>query len=215
MTGLLLAVGFFTVLGFEWGNPGTLGPLDPAGKLLASLLPGGAAAHGGLQHRRLRADGRDDSARSRTCSCSSVPGAPRPGAGSRWRRSPCSCSWSGRRSRGDPEVNVVRPPDQRRRAAAGACGEPDRIRGGRHLHARPRGRQRRQRVAEHLRVGLGVRHGRAVDRDHGRASRGRDRSPSSCSCTWAVSARMRSARRSSLRERRRRYRYAEGRPIIG
>jgi trk system potassium uptake protein len=40
MTGLLLAVGFFTVLGFEWGNPGTLGPLDPAGKLLAAFFQG-------------------------------------------------------------------------------------------------------------------------------------------------------------------------------
>jgi trk/ktr system potassium uptake protein len=40
VTGLLLVVGFATVLGFEWGNPGTLGPLDTGGKLLASFFQG-------------------------------------------------------------------------------------------------------------------------------------------------------------------------------
>jgi potassium uptake TrkH family protein len=40
MTGLLLVVGFATVLGFEWSNPGTLGPLDTGGKLLASFFQG-------------------------------------------------------------------------------------------------------------------------------------------------------------------------------
>ena len=40
MTLLLLAVGFFAVLGFEWNNPGTLGPLDTPGKLLASFFQG-------------------------------------------------------------------------------------------------------------------------------------------------------------------------------
>jgi potassium uptake TrkH family protein len=40
VTGVLLAVGFFAVLGFEWGNPATLGSLDWPGKLLASFFQG-------------------------------------------------------------------------------------------------------------------------------------------------------------------------------
>ena len=40
MTGLLLAVGFFSVLGFEWDNAATLGALDTPGKLLASFFQG-------------------------------------------------------------------------------------------------------------------------------------------------------------------------------
>jgi potassium uptake TrkH family protein len=40
VTGLLLAVGFFTVLGFEWQNDGTLGPLGIGGKLLAAFFQG-------------------------------------------------------------------------------------------------------------------------------------------------------------------------------
>jgi Trk-type K+ transport system membrane component len=40
MTGLLLVVGFFTVLGFEWENEGTIGPLGVGGKLLASFFQG-------------------------------------------------------------------------------------------------------------------------------------------------------------------------------
>jgi potassium uptake TrkH family protein len=40
LTGVLLAVGFFTVLGFEWGNEGTLGPLSTDGKLLAAFFQG-------------------------------------------------------------------------------------------------------------------------------------------------------------------------------
>jgi potassium uptake TrkH family protein len=40
MTGLLLVVGFFTVLGFEWQNDGTLGPLGIGGKLLAAFFQG-------------------------------------------------------------------------------------------------------------------------------------------------------------------------------
>ncbi|MFN8187282.1 MAG: potassium transporter TrkG [Gaiellales bacterium] len=40
MTGILLAVGFFSVLAFEWSNPGTLGPLDVPGKLLAGFFQG-------------------------------------------------------------------------------------------------------------------------------------------------------------------------------
>ncbi|MCC6221977.1 MAG: TrkH family potassium uptake protein [Thermoleophilia bacterium] len=40
VTGVLLAVGFVTVLGFEWTNPDTLGPLDWPGKLLASFFQG-------------------------------------------------------------------------------------------------------------------------------------------------------------------------------
>lgn len=40
MTGLLLVVGFATVLAFEWSNPGTLGPLGVPGKLLAAFFQG-------------------------------------------------------------------------------------------------------------------------------------------------------------------------------
>jgi potassium uptake TrkH family protein len=40
VTGILLAVGFFAVLGFEWSNAKTLGPLDVPGKLLASFFQG-------------------------------------------------------------------------------------------------------------------------------------------------------------------------------
>jgi trk system potassium uptake protein TrkH len=40
VTLLLLAVGFFAVLGFEWTNPATLGPLDVPGKFLASFFQG-------------------------------------------------------------------------------------------------------------------------------------------------------------------------------
>jgi potassium uptake TrkH family protein len=40
MTGLLLAVGFATVAGFEWNNPGTLGALSTPGKLLAAFFQG-------------------------------------------------------------------------------------------------------------------------------------------------------------------------------
>jgi trk/ktr system potassium uptake protein len=39
-TGVLLAVGFGAVLGFEWSNPDTLGPLSTPGKLLASFFQG-------------------------------------------------------------------------------------------------------------------------------------------------------------------------------
>jgi potassium uptake TrkH family protein len=40
MTGLLLVVGFVSVIGFEWSNPGTLGPLSVPGKLLAGFFQG-------------------------------------------------------------------------------------------------------------------------------------------------------------------------------
>jgi potassium uptake TrkH family protein len=40
LTALLLAVGFFAVLGFEWENPATLGALDAPAKLLASFFQG-------------------------------------------------------------------------------------------------------------------------------------------------------------------------------
>lgn len=40
VTGLLLFVGFVAVLGFEWENAGTLGGLDGGGKLLASFFQG-------------------------------------------------------------------------------------------------------------------------------------------------------------------------------
>jgi Trk-type K+ transport system membrane component len=40
MTGILLAVGFFTVLAFEWGNDATLGALNTDGKLLAAFFQG-------------------------------------------------------------------------------------------------------------------------------------------------------------------------------
>ena len=82
MTGLLLAVGFFTVLGFEWGNPGTLGPLDPAGKLLAAFFQGvqpRTAGFNTVDYAQMDDDpalpGRADVHRRRA--------ARRPGAGSR------------------------------------------------------------------------------------------------------------------------------------
>jgi potassium uptake TrkH family protein len=37
---LLLFLGFSAVLVFEWANPGTLGPLDVSGKILASMFQG-------------------------------------------------------------------------------------------------------------------------------------------------------------------------------
>lgn len=40
LTGLLVLIGFVTVLGFEWTNPGTLGPLSAPGKLLAAFFQG-------------------------------------------------------------------------------------------------------------------------------------------------------------------------------
>jgi Trk-type K+ transport system membrane component len=40
MTGVLLTVGFATVLGFEWDNASTLGALDTPGKLLAAFFQG-------------------------------------------------------------------------------------------------------------------------------------------------------------------------------
>lgn len=38
MVGALVVLGFAAVAGFEWSNPGTLGPLDTPGKLLASFF---------------------------------------------------------------------------------------------------------------------------------------------------------------------------------
>lgn len=38
VTGVLLTLGFFAILGFEWSNPGTLGPLSVPAKLLASFF---------------------------------------------------------------------------------------------------------------------------------------------------------------------------------
>jgi potassium uptake TrkH family protein len=40
MSGLLLVVGTVALLGFEWSNPATLGPLDLPGKLLAGFFQG-------------------------------------------------------------------------------------------------------------------------------------------------------------------------------
>jgi trk system potassium uptake protein len=40
MTSLLIAFGFFAMLGFEWSNDRTIGQLSPAGKLLASFFQG-------------------------------------------------------------------------------------------------------------------------------------------------------------------------------
>lgn len=40
VTLLLLAVGLGAMLAFEWGNPGTMGPLDVPGKLLAGFFQG-------------------------------------------------------------------------------------------------------------------------------------------------------------------------------
>ena len=149
MTGLLLAVGFFTVLGFEWGNPGTLGPLDPAGKLLAAFFQGVQPRTAGFntvdyaqmdESTLLFQDvlmfvgagsastgGRDQGGDVRPAPAHGLDGDP-----------------------GRPGGQRVRPPDQRRRAAAGPRGEPDRVRGGRHVHARARLGQRRFGVSQSI-----------------------------------------------------------------
>jgi trk system potassium uptake protein len=44
---VLLVVGFATVLAFEWGNPGTLGPLGVAEKILAAFVQGTIPRSGG------------------------------------------------------------------------------------------------------------------------------------------------------------------------
>ncbi|MGN9906069.1 TrkH family potassium uptake protein [Phytohabitans sp. LJ34] len=44
---VLLVVGFATVLVFEWGNPGTLGPLGVAEKILAAFVQGTIPRSGG------------------------------------------------------------------------------------------------------------------------------------------------------------------------
>ncbi|GFJ89903.1 potassium transporter Trk [Phytohabitans rumicis] len=45
---VLLAVGFAAVLGLEWGNPGTLGPLGVPEKILASFVQGTIPRSGGF-----------------------------------------------------------------------------------------------------------------------------------------------------------------------
>lgn len=45
----LLAVGFVAILVLEWRNPDTLGPLNPAGKVLAAFVQGTIPRSGGLQ----------------------------------------------------------------------------------------------------------------------------------------------------------------------
>lgn len=45
---VLLALGFVTVLGFEWRNPGTLGPLGVAEKVLAAFVQGTIPRSGGF-----------------------------------------------------------------------------------------------------------------------------------------------------------------------
>lgn len=47
-TVVLFAVGWVTVLGFEWSNPETLGRLDPAGKLLGSIFHSAMTRSGGF-----------------------------------------------------------------------------------------------------------------------------------------------------------------------
>jgi trk system potassium uptake protein TrkH len=47
-TAVLLLGGFVAVLLFEWSNPGTLGPLDGAGKLLAAAFHSAMTRSGGL-----------------------------------------------------------------------------------------------------------------------------------------------------------------------
>ena len=47
MTWALLAAGTLAVLGFEWSNPATLGPLDLPGKLLAGFFHGATRARPG------------------------------------------------------------------------------------------------------------------------------------------------------------------------
>ena len=48
MTWVLLAVGTLAVLGFEWSNPATLGPLDLPGKLLAGFFQGASPRTAGF-----------------------------------------------------------------------------------------------------------------------------------------------------------------------
>lgn len=47
-TVVLLAVGFVAVLALEWGNAGTLGPRDVAGKILAAFVQGTIPRSGGF-----------------------------------------------------------------------------------------------------------------------------------------------------------------------
>ena len=127
MTGLLLAVGFFTVLGFEWDNAGTLGPLDPAGKLLAAFFQGVQPRTAGFNTLDYGADGRRDPA---------VPGR----AHVHRRRQRLD---RGRHQGGDvrpapahgldgdpgrPGGQRVRPPDRRRRQRQASGCNPDRAR---------------------------------------------------------------------------------------
>ncbi|HEX6871350.1 MAG TPA: potassium transporter TrkG, partial [Micromonosporaceae bacterium] len=44
----LLAIGFLTVLSFEWGNPATLGPLSAGDKVLAAFTDGTMPRSGGF-----------------------------------------------------------------------------------------------------------------------------------------------------------------------
>ena len=83
LTGVLVVGGTVAVLAFEWGNPGTLGQFGAGRQAPRRLLPGRDAAHGGLQHRRLRRDGAGDALRHATSSCSSERAAPPRAAGSR------------------------------------------------------------------------------------------------------------------------------------
>lgn len=48
MTGILLVGGTVYIAVFEWGNPGTLGPLDPGSKILAAFFQSVQTRSGGL-----------------------------------------------------------------------------------------------------------------------------------------------------------------------
>ena len=65
-TSLLLVVGFVVVLAFEWGNPGTLGPLGVADQGAGRVHPGRDDPLGRLQHHRPRRDEHRDASPSRT-----------------------------------------------------------------------------------------------------------------------------------------------------
>jgi len=59
---VLLVVGFATVLVFEWGNPGTLGPLGVAEKILAAFVQGTIPRSGGYNTVDYGAMGADTAA---------------------------------------------------------------------------------------------------------------------------------------------------------
>ena len=68
---LLLGAAYLTFV--EWDNPGTLGPLDPATRVLAGFFASVMTRVGRLQLGRHRGDARRAAGSPGTCSCSSAP----------------------------------------------------------------------------------------------------------------------------------------------